>query len=110
MQNVNEEKDLSSDAGQVSASRSGQTATPRPWRYIQTTAGYQVASTPTINKYELREADAELIVRAVNSHDALVAAAKALLEKIDNITTDDFSKGAEREEREHLRAILAEVS
>jgi hypothetical protein len=35
------------------------------------------------------------------------ALAAALLAKIDNITTDDFSKGGEAPEREALRAALA---
>jgi hypothetical protein len=36
----------------------------------------------------------------------LLKAAKALLAKIDDITTEDFSKGAEREEREALRVAI----
>jgi glycosyltransferase involved in cell wall biosynthesis len=36
----------------------------------------------------------------------LMEAAQALLKRIDNITTLDFSRGGEKTERENLRAIL----
>ena len=39
-------------------------------------------------------------------HEELRAAAAALVAKVDAITSDDFHKGAERPEREHLRAVL----
>lgn len=39
----------------------------------------------------------------------LLTAAKALLGKIDNITTEDFSRGGERVEREALRLAIAEA-
>ena len=39
----------------------------------------------------------------------LVDAAQALLRKVDHITTEDFSHGGERPEREALRVILARV-
>lgn len=38
--------------------------------------------------------------------DELVAAAAALLDKLDRMTTEDFARGAERDEREGLRAVL----
>lgn len=38
--------------------------------------------------------------------DDLVAAAAALLDKLDTMTTEDFAHGAERDEREGLRAVL----
>ena len=41
---------------------------------------------------------------------AVVLAAQRLLEKIDNLTTDDFSKGGERQEREALRAALKKLT
>ena len=39
-------------------------------------------------------------------HQALRGAAFALLARIDNITTEDFSKGGDRQEREALRELL----
>ena len=38
--------------------------------------------------------------------DAVIQAAAALLAKIDDITTEDFSRGGERDEREALRRAL----
>lgn len=61
-------------------------ATARPWRYhlgrganpryhIQTSAGYQIASTTEVSRHEAerlgQEANAELIVRAVSSFEAM---------------------------------------
>lgn len=37
----------------------------------------------------------------------MIAAARALLERLDTITTEEFARGGEREERERLRAALA---
>jgi hypothetical protein len=69
-------------------------ATPRPWKFhlgrganprfhIQTTAGYQVASTLEISRFKPeatgQESAAELIVRAVNSFEAMREALKGLL-------------------------------
>lgn len=39
---------------------------------------------------------------------ALMIAAKALLNDLDNITTEEFSRGDERKTREALRAVIAE--
>ena len=39
----------------------------------------------------------------------LLQAAEALLQKLDEITTDSFSKGGERLEREALRTIIAKI-
>jgi hypothetical protein len=39
----------------------------------------------------------------------LMMAAFALLEKIDTITTQEFARGAERNERERLRHILTQL-
>ena len=52
---------------------------------------------------------AEEIRRLTNADDELVSASAALLNKIDSITTEEFSKGAEREERETLRSVLAGI-
>ena len=40
---------------------------------------------------------------------AVVQAAVALLERVDSITTEDFSKGGERKQREALRVALTEL-
>jgi len=50
---------------------------------------------------------AERIRHTLNIASELEAAARALLDKIDSITTEDFARGAERAEREALRALLA---
>ena len=39
----------------------------------------------------------------------LASAARALLQKLDDMTTEAFARGGEREERERLRAILAGI-
>ncbi len=77
---VNEEKNLSSATSESPANRAGQASdtTRRPWEVgkdkytIWSKSGVYVGNTYAGD-------DAELIVKAVNSHDALVAAAKAAL-------------------------------
>lgn len=49
-----------------------------------------------------------IIDRETGASD-LLAAAKALLQKLDHLTTDEFSLGGEREEREALRAEIAKA-
>lgn len=49
--------------------------------------------------------DARLIAAAPE----LLQAAIALLDRIDNITTEDFRLGGERQEREQLRAAIAKA-
>jgi hypothetical protein len=44
------------------------------------------------------------------NHKALAKAASAFLERISNITSDEFSRGGERPEREELAVALAEFS
>jgi hypothetical protein len=44
---------------------------------------------------------------ALKCADELTEAASGLLNRIDNITTDQFSRGCERRERERLRKSLA---
>lgn len=77
--------------------------TPGKWQYhlgrganprfhIQTTGGYQIASTPELSPHsqakienEEREANAAFIVRACNCHDELVA----VLDSIHDLPVDD---------------------
>lgn len=68
-----------------------QAHTPTPWEYAPTSAeddrfdiyqantGYTIARTVNNAHVDCRKANAELIVRAVNSHEALVQACKAAL-------------------------------
>lgn len=70
--------------------------------------GGLVAQIPVAHGETARQqalANAAIIARIA----ALEAAARALLEKIDSITTEDFALGAERAEREALRAVLEGV-
>lgn len=60
----------------------------------------------TIGNSMVDEANARLIAAAPE----LVQKAQALLNKIDHITTDEFSVGEEREEREALRAAIAKAT
>lgn len=46
---------------------------------------------------------------ASNSVRRAIRAAWDLLEKIENMTTDEFSRGGEKAEREALRAALAKI-
>jgi hypothetical protein len=63
----------------------------------------------------IRQASGEDLTPGVQLHTTvtvygdldLATAAQALLEKLDVMTTEAFSRGEEREERETLRAILA---
>jgi hypothetical protein len=52
-----------------------------------------------------RRAIEELARRAEAAGD-LLSASRALLERLDNITTDAFSKGGEKLEREALRSAI----
>ena len=45
----------------------------------------------------------------ISTQDELLRAAKATLDKLDNITTEEFSRGGEREEREALRAAVERI-
>lgn len=55
----------------------------------------------------LKRAKAQL-KRAPVVQPELIAAARALLQKLDDITTEQFALGAERDEREALRALVEE--
>jgi len=94
------------------------THTPGPWQWhigrganprlhIQTSAGYQVASTPEINKYETREADARLIAA---SPDLLAALqdAEFLLRKAAAFPQDAWSMADSfKRSAEDARAAIA---
>jgi hypothetical protein len=57
-----------------------------------------------------RETPADQGIAAVRKERAALAEkAKALLARLENLTTDQFSKGGERKEREELRAALREM-
>lgn len=51
--------------------------------------------------------DAALFVRLRMERNDLLAACEALLDRLDHITTEAFSHGGERTEREALRAAVA---
>jgi len=85
--------------------------TPGPWEA-------RTIPNPLGESTHIRAADNSIVARLegangkANGH--LIAGAPTLLEKaerflevIDNITTEDFSKGAERPEREALRLAIA---
>ena len=73
--------------------------TPTPWKaplgrgktprfHIQTTAGYQIASTPELKHglfadNEAHEANAAHIVKCVNAHDGLVAFVKQIVDRFE---------------------------
>ncbi len=128
MQNVNEAKNHSNDAGQVSASRSGTLPTPRPWRIyaydrwqpvetypkniIESPTGESIAEIeggwPQCTLAE-NEANAELIVRAVNSHDALVHACKTVKAYLDRLEDDGGYYDPLTEARKRYHAPLQEA-
>lgn len=47
--------------------------------------------------------------RLIESSLDLLKASLALLDRIDNISTEDFGRGGERAEREELRAVIARI-
>lgn len=55
--------------------------------------------------WQLRLLD-QYALRCVEAHAPLLAAAKALLARIDAMTTEEFCRGGERDERENLRAAV----
>lgn len=91
--------------------------TPGPWRYYKQGDGTRFHITARANgtpgnhvddfaTVDIRKEDNARLIAAAPE---LLAAAIALLNKIDDITTEDFSKGGEREERETLREIIAKA-
>lgn len=89
-------------AGHATASH-----TPGPWfidgPQIRDAHGWALASVPDALGDATDHANARLIAAAPD----LAAAALALLQRIDAMTTAAFAMGAERPERERLRATLA---
>ena len=49
------------------------------------------------------------LAKLERQHDELIEKSKALLQKIDEITTEEFSRGDDKEQREALRKLLAEI-
>ena len=100
------------------------THTPTPWKvtlgrgknprlHIQTTAGYQIASTPELDSLHKPEndgrlADAELIIKAVNSHDRLVEALGAILAEFADYE-ETYNGGEPYAPFVTARALLAEL-
>jgi len=56
-----------------------------------------------------RKANAQFIVRACNCHDELLEACRLTLDILDNITTDNFSKGGDKPAREALEQAIAKA-
>ena len=82
--------------------------TPRPWTISERRIGseYVITAPGAIIGRICGEANARFVVRACNSHEELLEAAKALLNVIDTKTTDDFARGLEQPEREVLRIAI----
>ena len=109
--------------------KSKHTPTPTPWKVEEWEIGEQkdrrvVIVSPTDcvaylqrlwspisapDRESEMEANADLIVLAVNHHAALVSAAERLLDRIDHMTSEQFSQGGEKAEREELRSVLAAI-
>lgn len=83
--------------------------TPGPWHsdhgQIRDDRGNALARVPHLMGDEHDHANARLIAAAPELADA----ARALLDRLDNMTVDEFQRGGERNERERLRAGLAAV-
>ena len=86
---------------------------PLPWKCeLMGSEGWSVFASGGFGVYprtiatNLSEADARFVVQACNAHEELLEAAKALLNVIDTMTTDDFARGLEQPEREVLRIAI----
>lgn len=90
-------------------------ATPRPWRHDLDGEVIRGADDAVVHAYmghgdPVAEPDADLIVRAVNAHDALVEVekrARAMLEFYDEFIADPAFDGERVRFVEPLRAALA---
>jgi hypothetical protein len=82
---------------------------PAPWQAergaIRNELGDVLASVPYTLGDDQDHANGRLIAAAPELADA----ARALLDRIDHITTDDFQRGGERREREALRSVLLRI-
>lgn len=65
---------------------------------------------PVLDTISVHKAAVQLAREVTVLDPEMLAAAKALLEKIDSITSDEFSRGAEKAEREALRRVLAKIA
>jgi hypothetical protein len=93
-------------------------ASPDPSRVGPTTPAWALRVAESILR-ELHDADEITVKTNVSWVAAIIArecpvgelagAARALLTRIENITTDEFSKGGEKAEREALAAALAKL-
>lgn len=101
--------------------------TPTPWRYVRqnpspTTGEHMIAGAKPGYLAEVRDcgsgevsANAEFIVRACNSHDALVAALKSVLAQANNIevlgewSVQDINHSAQKRVRAQVNAIYADA-
>lgn len=72
-------------------------ATPRPWAVYDEGDGdfskWVISSETGVVTDNIRRADAELIVRALNAHDALVEALDGLVTRLLSIHEDEQYKG-----------------
>lgn len=72
------------------------------------TEGYQQIKTE--RQERLRAALDNLPTKHLFAHSPrLLQASLALLDRIDNITTEDFQRGGEKKEREELRKVIAVI-
>ena len=83
--------------------------TPTPWKVFEGNGLIRISDehglaaiaemiTPTAHAH----ANAAFFVRACNSHDDLLATAKAYLVRLETMTTEQFSIGGEKAERDAL--------
>lgn len=72
-------------------------------------AANEIKTLLTISMGRFSTKDIATIIDRETGVAELREAASALLARLDRITTDDFSRGGERQEREALRALLARM-
>ncbi len=114
---VNEEKNLSNATSESPANRAVKHPTPRPWKWERgsrtirsSRANYWLATMDSWDGQVNNEANAELIVRAVNSHDALVAAARVAADALRIIEEHHGSEPSNTRLMLEAALKLAEVS
>lgn len=79
---------------------------PWTWREALHEAGYWIDGPCDHSVAETRSLDN---ARSIAGLPELIEAARALLRRIDNLTSEEFSKGGEREEREALETAAEAV-